>query len=486
MNKIFPVILCGGSGRRLWPLSKDALPKQFIKINTSLSPFQECISNLARVRNSKIQIVEFVFVTNEEQRFLVIEQIDELKLGINYKIILEPKKRNTAPALTLAALSVIEEEDNGKLVVLPSDIYFKNKDELISKLIQGVELKSDDSLITFGLKITRPDIGYGYIERDNNIDVSDVVKFTEKPDLALAEQYMSSGNHVWNAGIFLMSASKWLYAVSKLAPKIYNNTLKSWQNRVIDKLFVRPDEKNFLNSPEDSIDYAVAQKANQISLKIKNIILESEWIDLGSFLSIEGLVDSDEDNNHYHGNITSHSSSSNIALSQNRHIALLGVNDLVVMGTKESTLVASKKSLNQMRELTDKIKEFDTDLVERHHCYFKPWGWYEVINKGPGFVIKIIYVKPKSKLSYQSHDFRSEHWVILQGKAKIKINGINTYRNSGESIYINAKDKHQLENNTNGDLFLIEVQMGHNLSEDDIVRFEDDYGRSDKSVVKKV
>ena len=485
MIKTFPVILCGGSGRRLWPLSKDALPKQFIKLNVPLSPFQQCISNLVKMRGTEIELTEFIFVTNEEQRFLVIDQIDELKLDINYKIILEPKKKNTAPALTLAALSVIEKEEKGKLVVLPSDIYFKNSDEFISKLSQATEPKFNDSLVTIGLKITRPDTGYGYIEHKNNADVCDVVEFIEKPDKQLAEKFMNSGNHVWNAGIFIVSAQRWLDAISELAPKIYNSTLESWTNRTVDKLFIRPNKDHFLNSPEDSIDYAVAQRANEISLKIKNIFLDSEWVDLGSFLSLKSFVDRDENSNHYHGDITSHLSKSNIALSQNRHIALLGVQDLVVMDTKESTLIASNKCLDQMRELTDKISESNTDLIEKHHRFFKPWGWYEVINQGAGFVIKIIYVKPNSKLSYQSHVHRSEHWVVLKGKAKIRINNVNTFRNSGESIYINAKDKHQLENSSNEDLFIIEIQMGHRLSEDDITRYEDDYGRSSASVVEE-
>ena len=485
MIKIFPVILCGGSGRRLWPLSKDTLPKQFIKINTPLSPFQECISNLVKIKSPETRLGEFIFVTNEEQRFLVIDQIDELKLDIDYHIILEPKKKNTAPALTLAALSVIDKEEKGKLVVLPSDIYFKNNDKLISKLSQATDPNFNDSLVTIGLKITRPDTGYGYIEHKNNADVNDVVEFIEKPDAKLAEKFMNSGNHVWNAGIFIVSPQRWLDAISKLSPNIYKSTLESWANRTIDKLFIRPNKEHFLNSPADSIDYAVAQRANEISLKIKNIFLESEWIDLGSFQSLKSFVDQDENSNHYHGDITSHLSKSNIALSQNRHIALLGVQDLVVMDTKESTLIASNNCLDQMRELTDKINEFNTDLTEKHHRFFKPWGWYEVVNQGPGFIIKIIYVKPNSKLSYQSHMYRSEHWVVLKGKAKIRINNVNTYRDMGESIYINAKDKHQLENSSTEDLFIIEIQMGHKLSENDIIRYEDDYGRSSDNIAGK-
>ena len=478
MIKIFPVILCGGSGARLWPLSTKTFPKQFLKINTELSPFQESIHNIVSMNDTAIELTNFIFVTNEEQRFLLIDQIDELKLDIQYEVILEPAKRNTAPALTLAALAANDIDKNALLVVMPSDIIFKNKKELLSKIKKGIISSSSDSLTTLGLKITRPDTGYGYIEHTNTGTVNDVINFIEKPDAESARNFMNSGNYLWNSGIFIIQASKWLSAIDKCVPKIFTSTSNSWKNKSRDILFTRPSKEHFIQSPEDSIDYAVAQNSYAASLELKNILLDSDWVDLGSFLSLASLIEEDTNKNHFLGNISGKSTKSNIALSQGRHIAMLGVQDLVVVDTKDSTLIATKESLNQMRELTDIIKESNTDLIDNHHYTYRPWGWYEVINEGTGFLIKMIYVKPNSKLSYQSHNHRSEHWVVLQGKAKIKLNNVNVFRNHGESIYINVNDKHQLMNNTDHDLFIIEVQMGNKLSEDDILRYEDDYGRA--------
>ena len=272
MIKIFPVILCGGSGARLWPLSTKTFPKQFLKINTELSPFQESIHNIVSMNDTAIELTNFIFVTNEEQRFLLIDQIDELKLDIQYEVILEPAKRNTAPALTLAALAANDIDKNALLVVMPSDIIFKNKKELLSKIKKGIISSSSDSLTTLGLKITRPDTGYGYIEHTNTGTVNDVINFIEKPDAESARNFMNSGNYLWNSGIFIIQASKWLSAIDKCVPKIFTSTSNSWKNKSRDILFTRPSKEHFIQSPEDSIDYAVAQNSYAASLELKNIL----------------------------------------------------------------------------------------------------------------------------------------------------------------------------------------------------------------------
>jgi len=477
--KVIPVILSGGSGTRLWPLSRNYFPKQFLKLIGNLSLFQQSIKRALALEEKNFEVNKIIIVSNEHHRFLVLEQIEELNLKKTVEIILEPEPRNTAPALTLAALSSIQSDYENILIVAPSDHHISNEKLYRQSIHQAVKSAINNNIVTLGVTPTRPDIGYGYIEYDNSNNTSkDVISFIEKPDINSAKQMIAHGNYSWNSGIFILKDSLWLEAIKKGNKLIYENVTKSFKKKAYDNWFLRPDSSSFILSPSDSIDYAVIEHAKKFKLNLKVVLLKSDWSDLGTFTAIGEIEKKDKLGNVFKGDIVSLDSKENIVFSSKRNVSLLGVNDLVVVDTVDSLLIANKNNIQDIKSLVSLLEKKHKHLLDEHIKVNRPWGSYSTIDFDANFKVKRIIVKPNSKLSYQSHNFRSEHWVVVKGLATILCDGNLFDLHENESTFIKKNSKHQLINNQNHSLEIIEVQIGEKVIEEDITRFDDIYGRS--------
>ena len=476
---VIPVILCGGSGTRLWPLSRKHFPKQFLKLIGNLSLFQQSIKRALSLEDNNFVINKILIVSNENQRFLVLEQIEELNLKKTYEIILEPEPRNTAPALTLAALSSIQNNCENILIVAPSDHYINNEKVYRQSIHQAAKSAIKNNIVTLGVTPTRPDTGYGYIEYNKSNNTSkDVINFIEKPDINSAKKMIAHGNFSWNSGIFILKDSLWLEAINKGNKLIYKNVSNSYKKKVYDKWFLRPDASSFKLSPSDSIDYAVMEHAKKLNLNLKVVLLKSDWNDLGTFSAIGEIEKKDKLGNVFKGDILALDSKDNIVFSSKRNISLLGVSDLVIVDTVDSLLIVNKNNTQDIKRLVELLEKKHKHLLDEHIKVNRPWGSYSTIDFDANFKVKRIIVKPNSRLSYQSHNFRSEHWVVVKGLATILCDGNLFDLHENESTFIKKNSKHQLINNQNHNLEIIEVQMGEKVIEEDITRFDDIYGRS--------
>ena len=475
--KITPVILCGGSGTRLWPLSRQHYPKQFLKLVGDATLFQQSIARAVALKSNEIQIEEILIVTNENHRFLVLEQLDELKLKIPTRILLEPEPKNTAPALTLAALAAQDTNPDSLLVVTPADHYVKNLESFVAAMHEGINALADRTIVTLGIDPTRPDTGFGYIEYEGEGIVKAVITFKEKPDLEAAKNMIKVGHHAWNAGMFILRSNTWLNAIQRSNPEIASAINTAWQNKTSDQWFTRAEPKAFTASPSDSIDYAVMEKASALNVAVRLVLLSAGWSDLGSFDALDQIEAKDSEGNVLKGDVVSLNSSNNIAIASKKNISLLGVHNLIVIETADSVLVANKEDAQSIKELVGLLDKEHGHLLSEHTRVNRPWGWYETIDEGENFKVKRIGVKPMAKLSYQSHQFRNEHWVVVKGQASIVRDGEEITLHQDESTYIKKGVKHQLINNQESLLEIIEVQTGEKVVEDDIIRFEDIYGR---------
>ena len=475
--KITPVILCGGSGTRLWPLSRQHYPKQFLKLVGDTTLFQQSVSRAIAIQNNDIQIEEILIVTNENHRFLVLEQLGELKLNISIRILLEPEPKNTAPALTLAALAAQDTNPDSVLVVTPADHYVKDLAKFVSAMHAVIQAAVEDTIVTLGINPTRPDTGFGYIEYEGEGIVKEVITFKEKPDLEVAKNMIKAGHHAWNAGMFILRSITWLDAIQRSNPEIASSINTAWQKRVSDQWFTRAEPKAFAASPSDSIDYAVMEKAVDLNVAVRLVLLSAGWSDLGSFDALDQIEAKDGQGNVLQGDVVSLNSSNNIAIASKKNISLLGVHNLIVIETADSVLVANKDDAQSIKALVQLLDKEHKHLLSEHTRVNRPWGWYETIDEGENFKVKRIGVKPMAKLSYQSHQFRNEHWVVVKGKASIVRDGEEITLHHDESTYIKKGVKHQLMNNQESLLEIIEVQTGKKVVEEDIIRFEDKYGR---------
>ena len=475
--KITPVILCGGSGTRLWPLSRQHYPKQFLNLVGDSTLFQQSVSRAIALENYDIQIEEILIVTNENHRFLVLEQIDELKLNLPIRILLEPEPKNTAPALTLAALVAHESNPDSVLAVTPADHYVKDLELFVSAMHNAIRAADQQTIVTLGIAPTRPDTGFGYIHYKGEDLVKDVLTFKEKPELKDAQQMINVGSHAWNGGMFILQSKTWLHAIQQSNLKIYKSVENSWQNKKKDQWFERPDSELFKLSPSDSIDYAVMEKAKQLKVSIKLAVLNAGWSDLGSFDALDEIEDKDNNENIFKGDVVSLNAKNNLAISSKKNISLLGVENLIVIETSDSVLVANKNHAQSIKELVKLLEKNHGHLLNEHTRVNRPWGWFETVDLGINFKVKRIQVNPGAKLSYQSHQFRNEHWVVVQGIATIICDGKKMTLNNNESTYVKSGTKHQLINEEKKPLVIIEVQTGIRLIEEDIQRFSDLYGR---------
>ena len=476
--KITPVILCGGSGTRLWPLSRQHYPKQFLKLVGDSTLFQQSINRAIALENDDIQIEEILIVTNENHRFLVLEQLNELKLKALTRILLEPEPKNTAPALTLAALAAHEFNADSVLIVTPADQYVKELNQFIDAMHEAIKVTQKKTIVTLGINPTRPDTGFGYIHFEGEGVMKNVLTFKEKPELEVAQQMIDQGQYAWNGGMFILKSKTWMDAIGRSNPEVFKLINYAWQNKNTDQWFARPDNESFKQSPPDSIDYAVMEKFKELDVDVKLVVLDAGWSDLGSFDALDEIIEKDKRGNIFKGDVVSLNVKDTIAITSKKNVSLLGVENLIVIETADSVLVANKNDTQSIKDLVKLLEKNHGHLVNEHNRVNRPWGWFETIDFGKNFKVKKIQVYPGAKLSYQSHKFRNEHWVVINGKATIVKNGKTFNLEHNESTYIKVGVKHQLMNKGKGSLEIIEVQTGIKLVEDDIERFDDEYGRN--------
>ena len=475
--KISPVILCGGSGTRLWPLSRQHYPKQFLKLVGDSTLFQQSVSRVIALENHDIQIEEILIVTNNNHRFLVLEQLGELKLKVPTRILLEPEPKNTAPALTLAALAVHDSNSDSLLIVTPADHYIKDLKQFKSIMHKAIQASQDKMIVTIGIKPTRADTGFGYIHYQGNNSIKDAITFKEKPELDAAQKMIEQGHYAWNSGIFIMKSKTWFDAIQQSNPDIFATVDAAWKNKKTDQWFERPDGELFKQSPSDSIDYAVMEKIKKLGINMKLVVLDAGWSDLGSFYALDEFEDKDKDGNIFKGDVVSFNTQNTIAITSKKNISLLGVENLIVVETADSVLVANKKDAQSIKGLVKMLEPKHKHLLKEHTRENRPWGWFETLEESMNYKVKRIQINPGKSISLQRHQKRSEHWVVVKGKASVINDNQKIELNQNESTYIDKNQLHRLSNNTNKILQIIEVQSGEYLGEDDIERLEDNYGR---------
>ena len=461
---ICAVIMAGGSGSRLWPLSRASHPKQFLSLHGDNTMLQSTAKRMAG-----LDVQSSVTICNEEHRFFVAEQLREIdKLG---SIILEPVGRNTAPAIALAAFFA---EDDPLLLVLAADHVIQDTESFNRAVSAALPLAESGKLVTFGIVPNEPHTGYGYIKKGEEKGAGFAVEqFVEKPSFELAQDYVSSGEYLWNSGMFLFKASKYLDELKNFRPDIYHACKSAMADTRVDIDFLRVDKATFESCPSESVDYAVMEKTRDAVV----VPLDAGWSDIGSWSSLWDISEKDSSGNVTHGDVMVQNSSNSYIRTDGALVAALGVNDLVIVSTKDVLMVAHKDSVEDVKVLAQQLKSESRSEWELHREVYRPWGKYDSIDRGDRYQAKRITVNPGAKLSVQMHHNRAEHWVVVSGTARVT-NGDKTFLLSeNESTYIPIGVVHALENPGKVELELIEVQSGSYLGEDDIVRFEDRYGR---------
>ncbi len=470
-RSITPVVLCGGVGSRLWPLSRESFPKQLLALQDDQSLLVGTLNRLTGLAD----LAPPVLVCNHAQRFLVAQQL--LEAGIDdATLILEPVGRNTAPAALVAALVATEQGPDSQLLILPADHLIADPQAFRSSVEQGAALTKAGNLVTFGVVPTHPEIGYGYIQRGNSIAGTagfGIKQFVEKPDLTTAEGYLASGDYLWNSGMFLFAANQLLTEMTEKAPQMVAKCQQAVALANRDSHFISLDEQSFSECPSDSIDYALMEKTTHGAV----VPLDAGWSDVGSWAALWEVNPRDDNGNSCVGDVLLEDVHDSYFHSSSRLISGVGVNDLVVVETDDAILVADKNSSQQVKAIVDRLKQLDRPEATTHREVFRPWGSYCSIDQGPGFQVKRITVNPGELLSLQLHHHRAEHWTVVQGVAKVTCGDQVVTLTADQSIYIPVETKHRLENTGNEALILIEVQCGSYLGEDDIMRFEDRYGR---------
>ena len=480
VNTVQPVILCGGAGSRLWPLSRTGYPKQFLCLNQKFSLFQSTVQRLMNLSLNDQLINNPLIVTNEEHRFLVSEQLREIDVQPG-SIILEPEGKNTAPALTLAALSTQKEDPI--LIVSPADQTIQLIDSFEKSIIQAVELAAKDSIVILGVPPESPETGYGYInvgeKLKKNQPYFNVESFMEKPSIEVAKRYLDAGTYFWNAGMFVLKSSVWLKAINRFSPKIAESCVKAWGKLEEDNSFVRPNPVLFKYVPNDSIDYAVMEHCPG-KLSIKMVPLNAGWNDLGSWDAVWQVADKDKYGNVSTGDVVISGANNNLIFADNRLVTLVDVDNLVVIETSDAVLVANKSKSQHVKNIVDKLALDGREEHTLHRKVHRPWGWYDSVDEGERFKVKRIQVKPGASLSLQKHHHRAEHWIVVRGTAEITCGEKKLLLSENQSTYIPLGEKHRLSNPGDTPVEIVEVQSGGYLGEDDIVRFEDHYGREKK------
>ena len=467
MTSITPVILCGGSGTRLWPKSRKMLPKQLLSLTGEQTMLQQ---TLERVRG----FAKPVIVCNEDHRFMVAQQAQEIGFE-SFTMITEPAGRNTAPAIAFAALAAASEDESTNLLVLPADHLLEDVEQFHRAVDIGLQASRSGGLVTFGIVPTTPETGYGYIQKaaGNAADIRPIAKFVEKPDKETATKYIESGEYYWNAGMFLFSTKNLLDELAQHAPAIHRSSVKAMENAKVESDFIKLNLDDINAIPEDSIDYAVMEKTGRGFV----VPLDCGWSDVGSWSSLWKALDKDEDGNVALGDVIMEGCKNSLVFGEDHLVAAVGIEDLVIVDTKNATLVAPKDRAQEVKAIVGKIKMAGRDEHEIHRDVARPWGKYDSIGNGERFQVKRITVNPGASLSLQMHHHRTEHWVVVSGTAIVQRDEEEIMISENESVYIPIGVKHRLTNPGLLPLEIIEVQSGSYLGEDDIVRFSDIYGR---------
>lgn len=471
---ITPVVLSGGSGTRLWPLSRKSHPKQLLPLLNETSLLQDTINRLQGLKN----IEKIVVICNEEYRFMVAEQVKAISIGAS-AIILEPVGRNTAPAIALAAFNAMAENEDAVLLVLPADHDIKNINEFHKAIEVGLGQALGNHLVTFGIVPDGPETGYGYIKSTETVDVNEVsaiAQFVEKPDFETATKYLDEGGYYWNSGMFMFKASEYLKALQEFAPAIYEASQKAVNAAQRDMDFIRVGVEEFKACPGDSIDYAVMEKVDNAVI----IPVDIGWSDVGSWAALHEIGEQDENNNICIGDVEIVSTKNSYVRAEHKLVTTLGVDNLIIVDTDDALLVANKNHVQDIKDIVETLSKDKREEVVLHKRVCRPWGCYQGIDHSDRFQVKRITVNPGAVLSLQMHHHRAEHWIIVNGTAKVTKGDDVFILSENESTYIPLGTKHRLENIGKIPLELIEVQTGSYLGEDDIVRFDDVYGREGK------
>ncbi len=487
--------MCGGSGTRLWPLSRAGFPKQFLALSgkdEKTSLFQEAIDRLNQLSSESINLGDTLIVTNEDHRFLVLDQLRE-KESINAVLLLEPTGRNTAPALSIAALYAQEhsndENNDPILVITPADQTIENTDAFIKALQHCVAVVAGDitkkTIAILGITPTSPETGYGYIQRDATKGKNNefaVNQFAEKPDAKTARAYVEDGNYLWNSGMFVLRASTWLAALNEFRPDILDATQKAWDEKTEDRAdgteFVRPNKELFSSIPSESIDYSVIEKCPSSQYQVKMVELNAGWNDLGSWSAVWQVGNKDAEGNVISGDVFLSDSTNSLVHASSRLVSAVGVENLVIVETADAVLVADRKNSQEVKKIVTQLDQQKREEKVLHRKVARPWGWYDSIDEGERFKVKRIQVRPKASLSLQMHHHRAEHWIVVKGTAEITNGDKVITLTENQSTYIPQGQVHRLANPGTTPLEIIEVQSGSYLGEDDIVRFQDAYGRN--------
>lgn len=467
---LFPVVLCGGSGTRLWPLSRDKMPKQFVRIKDQTTLFFETIKRVRPLVESE----QIVIVSNNSYRFYVQNSLS--LLNCDASVILEPSPKNTAPAVALAAFSVLEKCD-GVLLVVPSDHVFIRSDFFKQAVTSSLPIVSEGYMVTFGIEPSEAKTGYGYIKLGNILrrGIHKAEKFIEKPDIETARDLLKQRGYYWNSGVFCFKASTYLSELKRYSPKIYEWCELSWHNRKEDLSFIRPSENEFLQCPRDSIDFAIMEKTQRLTLV--PLSKEVGWNDMGSWGSLYEVSEKDENQNVLEGDVVERDCHDCYIKSTDRLVAAVGLENLAIVETKDSVLVIDKEKDQQVKAVVEQLKFQKRKEYSFHSLVYRPWGFYEVLVEAAQFLVKKICVYPGEAISLQLHNNRSEHWIIVEGVAEVTCGDKNFTLIRNKSTFIPKKTKHRIENHQDKPLVFVEVQTGSNLDENDIVRFEDKYGR---------
>jgi mannose-1-phosphate guanylyltransferase/mannose-6-phosphate isomerase len=478
---VLPVIMAGGSGTRLWPLSRATYPKQFLVLSGQTSLFQQAALRMLPLAGEGLTLQNPLVVGNEEHRFLVLDQLREA--GIEpAAVLLEPVGRNTAPALTLAALQAGEAGDDPVLVVVPADQTVTRPDAFTHAVRRAVALAAAGGIVILGVRPDRPETGYGYIRAEGDAEgegeAPAVTQFVEKPDLATAERYLADGRYAWNAGMFVLRASVWLAALERFRPDIAAACRQAFAARGTDQRFVRPGRDEFAAVPAESIDYAVMERCPGSGIAIRRVALDAGWSDLGAWDAVWQVAARDADGNSSVGDAIVKDSHNTMIHATSRLVSAVGLNDVVIVETPDAVLVADRARSQEVKAIVQQLDRERRAEHTLHRKVHRPWGWYDGIDQGPRHQVKRIMVKPGAALSLQMHHHRAEHWIVVSGTAEVTVGDKVVLLSENQSIYIPLGQTHRLANPGKVPLEIIEVQSGSYLGEDDIVRFEDTYGRT--------